>query len=335
MIGFRYLKSTPTTYLMRFRNGQIRRQGAGISMMYWTFNSIIVRVNLASEDVPFVFEQQTSDFQDVTIQGNLTYRVAAPEQLASKLDFSIDARGRYQSDDPDAIRDRLIRMLQVEAYEFSRQRSITEMLVAGPELTQRLQSYASESAIPQELGLEIESVVLLQIKPTPEMESALQAETREATLQKADRAVHERRKLAIAAEQEIRERELQNERITQEKQREVREAELAADVAIEQGREELVQQQASNEKTLASARAETLRQTFEAMSAVDWKTIAASSKSTDAKQLIAMAFGELAENAQKIGRLDISPDLLRDLVQNDRADSAATTQQKPRRGSRG
>ncbi|MFG0286822.1 MAG: SPFH domain-containing protein [Rhodopirellula sp. JB044] len=335
MLGFRYLKSTPTTYLMRFRNGQIRRQGAGISMMYWTFNSIIVRVNLASEDVPFVFEQQTSDFQDVTIQGNLTYRVADPEQLASKLDFSIDARGRYQSDDPDAIRDRLIRMLQVEAYEFSRQRSITEMLVAGPELTQRLQSYASESAIPQELGLEIESVVLLQIKPTPEMESALQAETREATLQKADRAVHERRKLAIAAEQEIRERELQNERITQEKQREVREAELAADVAIEQGREELVQQQAANEKTLASARAETLRQTFEAMSTVDWKTIAASSESTDAKQLIAMAFGELAENAEKIGRLDISPDLLRDLVQNDRADSAETTQQKPQRGSRG
>ncbi|MCM2370561.1 SPFH domain-containing protein [Aporhodopirellula aestuarii] len=330
MLGIRYLKSTPTTYLMRFRNGQIRRQGAGISMFYWTFNSIIVRVNLASEDLPFVFEQQTSDFQVVTIQGNMTYRVANPEQLASKLDFSIDARGRYQSDDPDSIRDRLIRMLQVEAYDFSRQRNITEMLTAGPELTQRLQTYASQSSIPNDLGLEIESVVLLQIKPTPEMETALQAETREATLQKADQAVHERRKLAIASEQEIRERELQNERITQEKQREVREAQLAADVAIEMGREELVRQQAANEKTLASARAETLRQTFEAMGTVNWKTIAASSESTDAKQLIAMAFGEIAENAQKIGRLDISPDLLRDLTRGE-SDAPGNSKKSSRR----
>ncbi|MBB3207247.1 regulator of protease activity HflC (stomatin/prohibitin superfamily) [Rhodopirellula rubra] len=333
MIGLRYLKSTPTTYLMRFRNGQIRRHGAGISMFYWTFNSIIVRVNLASEDLPFVFEQQTSDFQDVTIQGNMTYRVADPQQLAKKLDFSIDARGRYQSDDPDSIRDRLVRMLQVEANEFSRQRSITEMLTAGPDLTDRLQTFASKATIPRDLGLEIESVVLLQIKPTPEMESALQAETREATLQKADLAVHERRKSAIAAEQEIRERELQNERITQEKQREVREAELAADVAIELGREELVRQQAANEKTLASARAETLRQTFDAMSVVDWKTIAASSESTDAKQLIAMAFGELAENAQKIGRLDISPDLLRDLMGDTTTDGSNTQNGSRRRKS--
>jgi len=317
MFGIRYLKSTPTTYLMRFHNGKIARQGAGISMYYLPFNSIIVRVNLASEDLPFVFEQQTSDFQDVTIQGNLTYRVSDPERLATKLDFSVDTRGRYQSEDPDSIRDRLIRMLQVEANDFSRQRTITEMLQSGPDLTERLQTFASTATIPEDLGLEIESVVLLRIKPTPEMETALQAQTREATLQKADQALHERRKLAIEAEQEIRERELQNQRITQEKQREVREAELAADVAIERGREELVQQQAANEKTLASARAETLRQTFEAMGTVDWKTIAVSSQTTDAKQLIAMAFGELAENAQKIGQLDISPDLLRDLMRSD------------------
>ncbi len=317
MLGFRYLKSTPTTHLMRFRNGRIARQGAGISMFYWSPNSIIVRVNLASEDLPFVFQQQTADFQDVTIQGNLTYRVVSPEKLANKLDFSIDPRGRYASDDPDSIRDRLVRLVQVEANDFSRQRTITEMLQAGPALTQQLQAFATAATMPQDLGIEIESIVLLQIKPTPEMETALQAETREATLQKADHAVHERRKLAIASEHEIRERELQNERIMQEKQREVREAELAADVAIELGREELVKQQAANEKTLASARAETLRQTFEAMSTVDWKTIAASSPTTDAKQLIAMAFGELAANAEKIGRLDISPDLLRDLVRSD------------------
>lgn len=314
MFGFKYLKSTPTTYLMQFRNGRAVAQGAGISMLYFRPNSVIVRVNLAGQDLPFVFEQQTADFQVVTIQGNMTYRVTDPELLVKQLDFSIDGFGRYQSEDPDALRDRLIRLVQVESSEFIRKRSVHDVLKAAPELCAHLSSFLKTTSQTQSLGLSVDSLAVLSIKATPEMEAALQAETREATLQKADQAVHERRKLAIAAEQEIRERELLNERITQEKQREVREAELAADVAIEKGREELVKQQAENEKTLALARTESLQKTLAAMGQVDWKTLAASSKDTSAKQLIALAFGQLAENASKIGRLDISPDLLKQLT---------------------
>lgn len=59
-----------------------------------------------------MFEQQTSDFQDVTIQGNLTFRVTEPETLARQLDFSVDSRGRYISDDPDNLQDRLVRLIQ-------------------------------------------------------------------------------------------------------------------------------------------------------------------------------------------------------------------------------
>lgn len=317
MFGFKYLKSTPTTYLMRFRNGQIAAQGVGISMFYFRPNSVIVRVNLAGQDLPFVFEQQTSDFQVVTIQGNMTYRVSDPELLVKQLDFSIDGYGRYQSEDPDALRDRLIRLVQVESSEFIRRRTIHDVLKVAPELCAHLAGFLKTTPQPQALGLSVESLAVLSIKATPEMESALQAETREATLQKADQAVHVRRKLAIAAEQEIRERELQNERITQEKQREVREAQLASDIAIEKGREELVKQQAENEKTLALARSEALEKTLTAMGKVDWKTLAASSKDTSSKQLIALAFGQLAENAAKIGRLDISPDLLKQLTKDD------------------
>lgn len=39
----------------------------------------------------------------------------------------------------------------------------------------------------------------------------------------------------------------------------------------------------------------------------------------DARGMIAMAFQQIAENAQKIGRLDISPDLLQSLL-DDRGD---------------
>ena len=37
-------------------------------------------------------------------------------------------------------------------------------------------------------------------------------------------------------------------------------------------------------------------------------------KNTDPKAMVALAFQEMAENAQKIGELNVSPDLLRSLI---------------------
>lgn len=48
---------------------------------------------------------------------------------------------------------------------------------------------------------------------------------------------------------------------------------------------------------------------------VDWRTLmAAQSGGLDARQLIAMAFRDLADNAGKVGNLNISPDLLNALL---------------------
>ena len=47
---------------------------------------------------------------------------------------------------------------------------------------------------------------------------------------------------------------------------------------------------------------------------MDWKTLMALSNNTDARSNIAMAFRMLAENAGKIGNLNISPDLMETLL---------------------
>ena len=145
-------------------------------------------------------------------------------------------------------------------------------------------------------------------------DSAMQAEARQRLLQCADEAAHERKKAALELERELREQELKTERIIQEKNREIRRAELETKVAIEDARAELVRRKADNEAKLAEVRTNTLRETVEAIREVDWRTLAASGE-TDSKRLIAMAFGELAENARRIGRLDISPELLRELME--------------------
>ena len=54
---------------------------------------------------------------------------------------------------------------------------------------------------------------------------------------------------------------------------------------------------------------------LEPMKEVDWRTLmAAQSGGLDARQLIALAFRDLADKAESIGNLNISPDLLSSLL---------------------
>src|SRR5215510_9339192 len=108
MLGLKYLKVPPTTHVIQYKRGSVVRSGAGLSFFYYAPTSTIVEVPVASTDVPFVFNEVTSDYQDATIQGELTYRVADATRLAALLDFSINAGGRYRSDDPRKLNDRLI-----------------------------------------------------------------------------------------------------------------------------------------------------------------------------------------------------------------------------------
>ncbi len=63
----------------------------------------LVAVPVGSTDVPFIFNEITSDFQAVTVQGHLTFRVADPRKLAALLDYSLLPNGSHTSDDPDKL----------------------------------------------------------------------------------------------------------------------------------------------------------------------------------------------------------------------------------------
>lgn len=54
------------------------REGAGLSFLCYAPTTSLVLVPIGSVDVPFIFEEVTADFQAVTVQGQLTYRVADP-----------------------------------------------------------------------------------------------------------------------------------------------------------------------------------------------------------------------------------------------------------------
>jgi hypothetical protein len=89
---------------------------------------------------------------------------------------------------------------------------------------------------------------------------------------------------------------------------------MAAEIAVEEQRARLVEERVENERKEADARAHALTVTLEPLKQIDWKILMAAGGGTDPKLNIALAFRELAENAQKIGELNISPDLLANLI---------------------
>jgi hypothetical protein len=310
-----YMKASPTTYVLHYRHGRLRREGPGLTFWYLPPASTIVAVPLASRDVPFVFNEVTRDFQAVTVQGQLTYRVAEPRRMAELLDFSLRRTGAYASDDPEKVPERLIQATQILARALVQSRSLREALVTAEPLATTLLPELRASEVVHMLGVEILGLSILAVRPTPEIARALEAEAREGLQRESDEAIYARRNAAVEQERRIRESELNTEIAVQDKQRQIRETQMAGDIAVEQQRAALIEQRSLNERQDADTRGYALRATLEPVRDLDWRTLMAlGTAGTDPKLMIALAFRELAENAAKIGEVNVSPDLLKSLL---------------------
>ena len=69
-----------------------------------------------------------------------------------------------------------------------------------------------------------------------------------------------------------------------------------------------------NDRKEAEARGEALRALLEPVKNVDWRTLLAVQGSSEASTYIASAFEQLAQGADRIGNLNITPDLLESLT---------------------
>jgi hypothetical protein len=312
---FAYLKAAPTTHILHYVAGRLRREGPGLSFVYFRPASTIVAVPMASAAVPFAFTEVTADFQTVTVQGQLTWRVADPRRIAALLDFSIRPDGSYVSDDPDKLPERLVQTIQIVTRERVRTRTLRQALAASDVIQREVLAGAREAEAITILGIEVLDVAILSIAPTPEIGRALEAEAREALQRESDEAIYARRNAAVEQERVIKESELNTEIAVHEKQRQIRENQVAADIAVEERRAALIERRSENERRDADARAYALRATLEPVQNVDWKTLmAVSGGAADPRLMVALAFRELAENAARIGELNVTPDLLKSLI---------------------
>lgn len=334
MLGLRFIKMQPTSYLLQYKRGRIVREGAGLSFFYYAPTTSLVAVPIASTDAPFIFNEVTSDFQEISIQGQANYRITDPKRVSQLLNFTLDASARgYVSDDPQKLSARVINVIKVLTRKELQTLSLRDALRASDALVHEVTKGLAASTEISSLGLEVLGLSILAIKPNPETGRALEAEAREQLLREADEAIYARRNSAVEQERAIRENELNTEiavenkkrqireaqmdaeRAVQEKQHQLRDAEMEANIALEEKNKQLVTLSTENSKAEADAKAYGVGATMKALEGVDAKVLQAlASVGMQPDQLVALAFQGLAERADKIGQLNISPDLLRELL---------------------
>lgn len=332
MFGVKHIKFDAMTYVFHFKNGNIKREGRGLAFYYFSPNSSIVAIPLGSNDLPFIFQETTNDYQTVTIQGQISYKVNEPRILSEVLDFTVNNKGVYKKNDQEKLNQRIINDAQTATSSFIHDIKLKNAIRSAKEIEQRILDGLTSSAAIKMLGIEILGANVLAVQATPEMAKALETETREMLQQEADRAIYERRNFAVEQERKIKESELNTEIAVEEKQKQIdekkmesevqrmennrrlREMSLEADIALEEQRKILIDQKTTNEKKEADAKGYQIEATLKPYKDVDWKVLSSLLGNTDARNNIALAFRQLAENADKIGTLNISPDLLERLI---------------------
>lgn len=333
MFGINYIKADPSTHLMQYKNGVVTKQGLGTSFFYYAPSSSLVAIPINSKELPFVFRMQTQDYQEISIQGQVTYRIVNPNDAAKQLNFTINANGRYLSEDPDKVEERVLRSVQVSVRNQIERRKLREALTCAMLLTTELKKDLDKVDALTSLGIAINDVALTAIVPNPETGKALEAEVRESLLRESDNAVYARRLASIEQEKSVKESELETEKAIQKKQQDLQKATLEAEreqmqqrfqinqekitaqIEDEQQLKGLVELNVANERARADAEAYKIKVKMDAYAQIDTERLKVMSMSgMGPEQLIAQAIENLTAGDNKVGNLNLSPELLQSLI---------------------
>jgi len=315
----RHLRSEPSLHVLRFRRGRLIRSGRGLAFWFHPLAASIAEVPVDDREQAFLFSGRSEDFQDVAVQGTMTYRVKDPETLAGRIDFGIDPRiGLHNRKPLEQLAGLVTQLAQQYALDYLVHTPLRTALQEGVEqIRTRIVQGMQASEELAGMGIEIVAVRLAGVAPNSEVEKALQTPTREAIQQQADQATFERRALAVEKEGAIAENELQNR------------------IELARRGQALIEQEGANERRRASEHAESQR--IEAESGAE-RTRLESAAQADSIRLVEAArnqaerekmeayrelpagilFGlaaqQLAANLQSIEHLNLSPDALAPLL---------------------
>lgn len=316
-----HLRAEPTSHILRFRNGERVSSTRGGGFWFLPLSTTIADVPVEDREQSFLFPARSADFQDVTVQGTVTYRVQDPALAARRIDFSIDLTyGNYRGQPLERLAQMVTLTAQQATLDWVAHRSLDDVLrEAVQDLRPLLAEELNADASLADLGLKIASVRVTRVSPTPDLEKALQAPTRERLQQSSDEATFQRRALAV------------------EKERAIAENELANQIELTKREADLIEQRGTNERSRAQDESDAKR--IEAISQAERAQLGAKAKAVglrlveaannEAEQarieiyrdlapavLIGLAAQELAGKLEHIEHLNLSPDVLGPMLQS-------------------
>jgi regulator of protease activity HflC (stomatin/prohibitin superfamily) len=208
----RHLRSDASAFVLHYRAGTLKASGRGAAFWFLAHAASVAEVPADDQEMPILFHGRSADFQDVAVQGVVTYRVEDPQRLAERVDFTIDlVRGVHLRQPLERLQLMLSELAGQHAWTLVARTPVREILAEGPErIRERIEAGFEDDETLADLGLAIVSVRIGSVRPSPELEKALEAPAREGIQQQADEAAFARRALAVEKERAIQENELKN-----------------------------------------------------------------------------------------------------------------------------
>ncbi len=282
-IGF--YKGAPSDYIIKFKNGKASKKGKGISFFYSTRKTSIIKIPAQTLDSFFVFNEKSKSYQHVAIQGEVRFRIIDFDKISTLLDYSIfPETGVYNTNDFEKLSQHIVNSAQLAAKQSIKDMELEQVLASSTEISDFILDKLKKDNSIKDMGVEIIGIFITSISPTPETSKALEADYREMLLKKADQAIYSRRAAAV------------------EQERKIKENEMNSQIEIERKKKELVDLEGNN--TVKSAEYDTKALQME----LDIY------KNLGPKVLLAMGIKSLGENVSAIENLNITPELLTEIL---------------------
>lgn len=328
----RHLRAEPNQYVLHYRAGNLVRSGAGLAYWFHPLSAAVAQVPVEDIETTFILRERSCDLQEIAVQVTLTYRFVDPQKAAQRINFNISLNSGAWIEQPlQRLDNTWARWARHPARACLIVMSLVEAVRSGAEQVQSVLAEALKSNPEiQDTGLSLVSVQVDQIAPTAELEKALQIPTREEIQQKADEATFQRRAMAV------------------EKERAIKENELATEIELARRQKELVRQEGANQ--MLAIHQETERARFGVEAKVERKKIAAQGQAeevriraaaeTEARRMLleveteaearrvdlwkeappavilGLAMQQFANKVAKIEHLNLTPDLLGDVLEH-------------------
>jgi regulator of protease activity HflC (stomatin/prohibitin superfamily) len=315
----RHLRGNLTLHVRHLRRGRAVHDGTGLSFFFRPMSAVLSEVPVDDRELALLFHARTADFQDLTVQASVTFRVTDPVIASSRIDFSVDPdTGRWRGTPLEQVAGLLTETSQQQVLGLVADSPLASVLSGGvAEIRDRIMDGLTGDARLAETGIAVMGVRVIALRPEPEVEKALQTPAREQIQQEADRSTYERRAMAVERERAIGENEMQNqiELARREEQLLVQRGANARRQAADKAEADRIaaSAQAAREQLLAQARADGARALGEAQAAGEAARTAAY-RDLPQGMLLALAAKDLAGRLPQIGTLVLAPDTLASLV---------------------